>query len=130
MRLTATQILKRHFIAHKPQLGLTAIQILMAIIIGVVIVSSVFVGATYKRTEKVIQGTLISYDADNKLMIIDDELTPEGDKIPFYIGKAEEEGLPPVGGIIRVSYRVEDKKNVALRLVDLERAVELLGLKK
>lgn len=89
-----------------------------------------FIQGCYKRSEKVIQGKLISYDAEKKLMIIDDELTDKVDNIPIYIGKAKEEGLPPVGDVIRVSYRVEDKKSVALRLVALDRALELLGLKR
>ena len=79
--------------------------------------------------QQVTAGT-ISYDAKKKVMKIDDELTKGSDETTIYMGEALEEGLPPVSGVIRVSYRVMNGKKVALRVVDLERAMKLFKLKK
>jgi hypothetical protein len=90
----------------------------------------VFLAGCYKPTQRVIQGKLISYDAKKRVMIIDDELTKDVDAVAVYMGDLREEGFPPMEGMIRVSYNVKDGKNVALRLVDLERAMKLFKIKK
>jgi hypothetical protein len=93
-------------------------------------VVTVFLAGCYKPTQRVIQGKLVAYDAQKKVLMIDDELTQESDKVPVYLGDLPAQGLPPIGGIVRVSYNEREGKNMALRFVDLDRAMKLFKLKK
>jgi hypothetical protein len=102
-------------------------RVLICIAFGVL---AVFLAGCYKPTQRVIQGKLVSYDAQKRVLIIDDELTQEADKVPVYLGDLAARGLPPMGGTVRVSYNVREGKNTALRFVDLDRAMKLFKLKK
>ncbi|MEW6368069.1 MAG: hypothetical protein AB1714_25865 [Acidobacteriota bacterium] len=76
------------------------------------------------QVPKVFQGTVISYDADNKVVVAKDELPP-GDEVQFSLAGADLGAEPAVGDLIRVAYKDDGGRRTATRVMNLTRQAEV-----
>ena len=72
----------------------------------------------------VVQGTVVRYDASEKVVAVRDELPPQA-TMEISIGGAEVGADPAPGDIVRVAYRVAGGRSVATRVMNLTRQEEL-----
>ena len=73
----------------------------------------------------VIQGPVVSVDRAAKTVTVRNELRPADPPMTANIGKAEIGAEPKVGDTVRLVYRTEAAKNVALRVMNLTQQKEL-----
>lgn len=74
----------------------------------------------------VFQGKTISYEETTKLLTAQDERSAE--TISEFVLEGAEVGKDPVAGdLVRISYRVRDGKNMAIRVMNLTRQSEVSG---
>jgi len=95
-----------------------ALLILLSLAIAIILMNAC------STPPKVAQGTVINSDTESNIMVIVDESTP-GSTLEFSLQGAEigAELLP--GDTVRVAYREEGGKLVALRIMNITRQAEL-----
>lgn len=91
--------------------------IIIAIFISCMFLVTVHCGGS----PKVIQGTVASYDAETKVLVIKDEHEPYAE-LTISLMESEVGKEPAVGEKIRVSYRDTDGQLKALRVMNLAKA--------
>jgi hypothetical protein len=69
----------------------------------------------------------MSYDEAKKTIYLDDELTPEVDNIAINISTAKIGVIPDAGDWLRISYKTEADKYIALKVMNLTRQKKLLA---
>ena len=72
----------------------------------------------------VVQGQVVSVDPGGATMSVQDETKPGGEPLTYDISKAEIGAAPLSGDLVRMAYRVEGGKNVALRVMNLTQQKE------
>lgn len=72
---------------------------------------------------QVIQGTVVSFSADTKTLVVKDELPPNAE-VSFSLEKADIGYAPEVGNKVRLSYRAEGETMMAVRVMDLSHGAE------
>jgi hypothetical protein len=72
----------------------------------------------------VVQGTVVRYDASQKLLAVRDELPPQA-TMEISIAAAEVGADPSPGDTVRVAFRVAGGRSVATRVMNLTRQEEL-----
>lgn len=72
----------------------------------------------------VVQGSVASVDHDAKTITVQDEKKPEDAPMTYDISRAEIGAQPEVGDIVRLAYRVEDGRNMTLRVMNLTQQKE------
>ncbi len=72
----------------------------------------------------VVQGQVVSVDTAGKTMVVQDETKPGGEPLTYDISKAEIGAEPVPGDMVRMVYRVEGGRNVALRVMNLTQQKE------
>ncbi|OGQ85162.1 MAG: hypothetical protein A2289_07095 [Deltaproteobacteria bacterium RIFOXYA12_FULL_58_15] len=75
---------------------------------------------------QVIQGAAVSYDDTSKVLLVRDERPPQSVS-EFSLGTAEIGASPVEGDLLRISYRVREGKNQAIRVMNRTRQAELSG---
>ena len=84
----------------------------------------VLLGAGCKDAPKVLQGTVVRYEAPTQTLVVRDELPPYRE---FFLSleKAELGAEPRVGDVVRIAYRETVERRVAIRVMNLTRQMEL-----
>jgi hypothetical protein len=77
-----------------------------------------FLAVACGEAPQVMQGTVTSYDAGAKILVVKDVLTPHPD-LTFSLQNAEFGNEPAVGDSVRLAYRNEGGNLVALRVMSL-----------
>ena len=72
----------------------------------------------------VVQGPVVSLDRDAKTITLQDEKKPGEPPMTYDISKAEIGSQPEVGDLVRLVYRADAGKNVALRVMNLTQQKE------
>jgi len=75
---------------------------------------------------QVVQGTVVSYQVDSKILVVKDERPPNED-LTLSLEKAEIGAEPSAGDVVRVAYRDRQGKLTALRVMNLTRQKEVSG---
>jgi len=73
---------------------------------------------------QVVQGTVTSYDAASKTLVLRDEREPRRE-LTFSLEGAEVGASPVAGDVVRLSYRVEGGHQKVIRVMDLSPQEEL-----
>ena len=73
---------------------------------------------------RVLQGTVISYDAASKDLVVRNEREP-GSQLKFSLAHAEVGAEPKAGDVVRLSYRDEGGTLIAIRVMNLSQQEEL-----
>jgi hypothetical protein len=76
----------------------------------------------------VVQGVVVSYDKESRIVVLDDEARP-GQTMELSLAGAEIGAEPAVGDTLRVAYRDVDGKHRATRVMNISRQAELGGKK-
>jgi hypothetical protein len=76
------------------------------------------------RSPKVLEGTVVGYDAATKNVIIKDGNAPNAD-VTMSLEGADIGADPTAGDLVRVAYEEQGGKNLGLRLMNLTRQKEL-----
>ena len=75
---------------------------------------------------RVVQGRVVSYDADTSTLTLEDERAP-GSTLVVDTSAADVGAQPEAGDNIRVAYRMQGDRAVAGRVMNLTRQAELRG---
>ena len=75
-------------------------------------------------TAPVIQGPVVSIDANAKTLTLQDEDRPGDPPVTLDISRAEIGDAPQVGEVVRIAYRIGAGGNVALRVMNLTQQKE------
>jgi len=81
------------------------------LLLGLVMISCV-------ESPKVVQGKVQSYQADSKTLVVQDERTP-GAEMTISLQGAEIGAEPAPGDLVRIAYRDQSGKPVAIRVMNL-----------
>jgi len=81
------------------------------LLLGLIMVSCV-------ESPKVVQGKVQSYSADSKTLVVQDERTP-GAELTLSLEGAEVGAEPAPGDQVRIAYRDQSGKPVAIRVMNL-----------
>lgn len=73
---------------------------------------------------QVVQGQVVSYQPETKLLVVKDELPPYAEMV-FVLDQAELGAEPAAGDLVRVAFRRQADKLSATRVMDLTRQKEL-----
>jgi hypothetical protein len=73
---------------------------------------------------RVVQGTVMSYDAESKTLVLKDEQEPRSDAA-YSLAGAEAGAQPQAGDIVRLSYRDEGGHQKVIRVMNLTHQEEL-----
>jgi hypothetical protein len=72
----------------------------------------------------VVQGTVRSYDPSTKMMVIADEKNPD-QELTIALEEADVGAEPQEGDLVRVSYRNQAERHMAIRVMNLTHQEEL-----
>ncbi|MHC4459679.1 MAG: hypothetical protein ACYS0I_21785 [Planctomycetota bacterium] len=90
-----------------------------------------YLTSCYHPTQEVIQGKCIYYDDKNKIVYIDDdiddELTSDIENIAIYVNSAQIGAKPFPNDWLRISFKKEEKKLTAFKVMNLTRQKKLLS---
>ncbi|MBM3789969.1 MAG: hypothetical protein FJW35_06410 [Acidobacteria bacterium] len=73
---------------------------------------------------KVLQGTVVSYSEETRMLVVKDEEAPN-EEVAISLAGAEIGALPETGDLVRVAYVEEGGRSRALRVMNLTRQKEL-----
>jgi hypothetical protein len=88
------------------------------------VVLSLGLGLACAPPSPVVQGPVVGVDRDAKTITLQDEKKTDQPPMTFDIGTAEIGAQPEVGDEVRLVYRVEAGRNVALRVMNLTQQKE------
>ena len=94
--------------------------------IGLILMIMIFLVSCYHPSQKVIQGQCVENDQDNHICFIDDETTPEKERIRIETEFAVMGQQPAAGDWLRISYTVKGNSNKALKIMNLTAQKRLL----
>lgn len=89
-------------------------------------VAMALIGAGCGEGPLVMQGRVVSFDAQAKVVRLADEARP-GTEVEFSLATADIGAVPAVGDELRIAYRVREGRNVAGRVMNLTKQAKLLG---
>ena len=76
------------------------------------------------ESPSVVQGTVVSYEANTKQVVIKNEIEPN-QEMTFFLEGAEIGADPTPGDLVRIAYTQHDGQNKAGRLMNLAKQDEL-----
>ncbi len=76
------------------------------------------------QAPKVAQGTVMSYDANTKIMLLQEESSPQP-VLTISLASADYGREPASGDTVRISYREENGQLMAVRIMNLSQQTEL-----
>jgi hypothetical protein len=82
-------------------------------------------GAGCVQSPLVVQGKVLSYDAQSKNLVVEDERNP-GQSQTFSMEVADMGGEPAVGDLVRLAYHEEGNRLVGIRLMNLSHQSDLM----
>jgi hypothetical protein len=94
--------------------------------IGLTLMIMIFLVSCYRPSQKVIQGQCVENDKGRHIFFIDDETTPEKERIRIETEFATMGQEPVPGDWLRISYTEEGNKNKALKIMNLTAQKRLL----
>ena len=94
--------------------------------IGLTLMIMIFLVSCYRPSQKVIQGQCVENDKDSHICFIDDETTPEKERIRIETEFAAMGQEPVAGDWLRISYTEKGNANKALRIMNLTAQERLL----
>lgn len=94
--------------------------------IGLALIIMIFLVSCYRPSQKVIQGQCVENDKDNHICFIDDETTPEKERIRIETEFATMGQEPVPGDWLRISYTEQGNTNKALKIMNLTAQKRLL----
>jgi len=95
-------------------------------IIGLTLMIMIFLVSCYRPSQKVIQGRCVENDKNRHICFIDDETTPQKERIPIETEFATMGQEPVAGDWLRISYTAKGETNKALRIMNLSAQKRLL----
>ena len=87
-------------------------------IIKILATVAVFAGIGCSNPPSVLQGKVVSFDAAQKKLVVEDELPPKLQR-SLDVKSAEIGGQPAPGNVVRIAYRDEAGTLVAARVMNL-----------
>ena len=94
--------------------------------IGLTLMIMIFLVSCYRPSQKVIQGQCVENDRERHICFIDDETTPQKERIRIETEYATMGHEPVPGDWLRISYTVKENTNKALRIMNLSTQERLL----
>ena len=94
--------------------------------IGLILMIMILLTGCFRPSQKVIQGQCVENDKDSHICFIDDETTPQKDRIPFETKFATIGQEPSVGDWLRISYIEKENTKKALKIMNLTAQKRLL----
>jgi hypothetical protein len=94
--------------------------------IGLTLMIMILLAGCFRPSQKVIQGQCVENDKDSHICFIDDETTPEKDRIPFETEFATMGQEPSVGDWLRISFIEKGNTKKALKIMNLTAQERLL----
>ena len=94
--------------------------------IGLTLMIMILLVSCYRPSQKVIQGQCVENDRDRHICFIDDETTPQKERIPIETEFATMGQEPVPGDWLRISYINKGNANKALRIMNLTAQKRLL----
>ena len=94
--------------------------------IGLTLMIMILLVSCYRPSQKVIQGQCVENDKDRHICFIDDETTPQKERIPIETEFATMGQEPVPGNWLRISYIKKGNANKALRIMNLSAQKRLL----
>jgi len=94
------------------------------IVAGLVLLGVFLLVTSCGPAPRVVQGTVVRYDATEKLLVLRDETAPQA-TMEISIAGAEVGADPIPGDAVRVAYRVVGDRSVATRVMNLTRQDEI-----
>ena len=94
---------------------------------SVIVFFSLYLASCYHPTQEVIQGKCVSYDDENKIVYIDNELTSEIENIAIDVNSAQVGAKPFPDDWLRISFKRGQKKLAAFKVMNLTRQKKLLS---
>ena len=86
-----------------------------------------YLTSCYHPTQEVIQGKCIYYDDENKIVYNDNELTSVIENIAIDVNSAQIGAKPLPSDWLRISFKKEEKKLTAFKVMNLTRQKKLLS---
>jgi hypothetical protein len=94
--------------------------------IGLTLMIMIFLVSCYRPSQKVIQGQCVENDKVSHICFIDDETTPEKERIRIETEFATMGQEPVPGDWLRISYIEKENTNKALKIMNLTAQERLL----
>jgi hypothetical protein len=95
--------------------------------IGLTIMIMIFLVSCYRPSQKVIQGQCVENNKDSHICFIDDETTPQKERIRMETEFATMGQEPVAGDWLLISYIEKGNANKALRIMNLTAQKRLLS---
>ena len=94
--------------------------------IGLTLMITILLAGCFRPSQRVIQGQCVDFDKSSRICFMDDETTPEKDRIPFETEFASMGLEPSTGDWLRIAYIEEENTKKAIKIMNLTAQERLL----